>query len=249
MCQLCQQVDPSKATEVAGQYRRSIKDTIGLLEDLLKICGELEDEYRLIGFFYHTTEYETRKIMAGIPDPAEILVHLEDYFELAEPAEYDLWANRINVVVEHASKLRADVLHIPRQAKVEQLIHKYDQVIDPAVRALLLVVKSERAVLAELASYVNHLRKISMYAQEDLEFEDRVRPWWCFNYNDWTKEPELENEGQEWDTFVDWVSCLPETRKAVEKGEQVRDIALRWIWREDDVLPNRLLIFEDGKVF
>ncbi|USP75077.1 hypothetical protein yc1106_02351 [Curvularia clavata] len=243
MCQNCPKYDdPQEAAAVAEDCRTNIKYAIEFVDLVSKACLDLEDDYRNIGLYYHTTEYEARATMAAMPLFSDELIHLEDYFQITEPAEYDNWASTLASVIEKASTLRSDMVHIPRQATPECLVHEYNQVICPALEDLKSILVSERDILKDLASEVNHLRTIEM------NDEDRPRSWWYFKHNPETGKSELEHEGEEWNDFVNWVACLPETRKAMEQGEHVHDIVRRWIQREDGLSLTGLLLLDDGTI-
>ena len=155
-------------------------------------------------------------------------------FGLREPSHYTRTFQNLETLIARLSDLRSRAQHVPSTITLENLKHIVDMELLPSHTERLGDVRSMQTKWLELQNLAIRLSHISRARYERLKNRLRI-PWSDRVFNIILAKQTVRSEGIEWEHFCNWVACLPETRKSMEGGTQLEDIARRMLWNADEM--------------
>jgi hypothetical protein len=221
MCQQCSKIAPEDAARVCLEVKQHLKFLEGSINEYLSHSLELEDQYRKAAIRYHCTQMSARR-----PDvfPEASLDHFEELFECNDSEWYNSIFFPLDTMMAKLTDLRDK--YVRYHGTVTELYHRVYVDFKPTYESLIhgfLLPFSEE--LNDVFENANKLYIISRKCHETNWQGRRIA--WHDSYVTGPMGPlEPRVMGEEWEAFLGWVGCLPETRRAVENGRQVSEIAL-----------------------
>ncbi|EMD97339.1 hypothetical protein COCHEDRAFT_1150989 [Bipolaris maydis C5] len=175
-------------------------------------------------------QYTQRKEMAECSTHGDHLVKLEEAFDLDEPEDYHILFKPMETSIVVLKEVVSDAEHIPSNTPTSQLANILTTELQPKLHVAHITINKMHMYFGAINSYTNTLRTVSCQANgTHLPNQHRETPWHHRKFNVQTGKWQLERMAEEWADFLNWVTCLPETQVWIQKGEDPREIALRWL--------------------
>ncbi|EMD66747.1 hypothetical protein COCSADRAFT_354079 [Bipolaris sorokiniana ND90Pr] len=230
MCKGCINLNIAEPSQLPQLCQQSLEKLIEHGKKLLKYCTEMEDYYRSMGYYYHTSQLTKREAMAECPTHGDHLVKLEDAFNLDHPEDYHILFKPMETSITQIKEVVSDAEHISSNISVSDLAKILTTELQPKLHTGHITINKMRTYFSRLNLYTNTLRAVSCEPDgTHPPNNNRETPWHRRKFNVCTGKWELESMAEEWTDFLNWVTCLPETQAWVQKGEDVKEIALRWL--------------------
>ncbi|EUC49618.1 hypothetical protein COCMIDRAFT_84117 [Bipolaris oryzae ATCC 44560] len=230
MCQGCIKLNVAEPSQLPELYQQALAKLIEHGKKLLKYCPEMEDYYRSMGYCYHTSQLSRREAMAECIIHGPHLVNLEEAFDLDDPEDYHILFKPLETSITLLKEVVSDAEHIPRNTSAPQLAGLLTNSLQPKLHTAHTTISNMRTYFSRINLYTNTLRSVSCQSNGTHILNDnREVPWHRRTHNAQTGQWELESMAEEWTDYLNWATCLPETQVWIQKGEDPKEIALRWL--------------------
>ncbi|XP_014556559.1 hypothetical protein COCVIDRAFT_37864 [Bipolaris victoriae FI3] len=232
MCQGCINLNAAEPSELPELYQQAVAKLIEHGKKLLKHCTEMEDYYRSMGYCYHTSQLTRREAMADCPTHGPQLLNLEEAFDLDDPEDYHILFKPMETSITLLKEVISDAEHIPSNPPTPQLAELLTNSLQPKLHTAHITINNMRTYFNRINFYTTTLRSLTCQSSGTHSLNtNNETPWHHCKLNMRTGQWELESMAEEWTDYLNWVTCLPETQVWVRKGEDAKEIALRWLGR------------------